>query len=107
MKAEFKPKSESTGVCLSFVKVGYELQEIIQLEIYSLTQKLFHVTAMVFHFIGNLKVKIRHVQETEDAENAWMRELQRSIFGSQFLNLRRCSIQWACFLIRQVYFIVD
>ena len=91
MKAEFKPKSESTSVCLSFVKVGCELQEIIQLERYSSTQKLFHVTVMVFRFIGNLKAKIRHlelklhelsVQETEDAENAWMREIQRSILGS-------------------------
>ena len=46
---------------------------------------------MVFHIIGNLKANIRHlelkldelpVQETEDAENAWMREIQRSILGS-------------------------
>ena len=91
MKAEFKPKSESTSVWLSSVKVGCELQEIIQLKRYSSTQTLFHATAMVFHFIGNLKAKIRHlelkldelsVQETEDAENAWMREIQRSILGS-------------------------
>ena len=91
IKAEFKPKSESTSVCLSSVKVGCELQEIIQLERYSSTQKLFHITAIVFHFIGNLKAKIRHLelklddlpeQETEDAENAWMREIQRSILGS-------------------------
>ena len=91
MKAEFKPKSESTCVCLSFVKGGCELQEIIQLERYSSTQKLFHVTATVFRFIVNLKAKIRHlelklgelsVQKTEDAENAWMRETQRSIDGS-------------------------
>ena len=84
MKAEFELKSESTSVCLSSVKVGCELQEIIQLEIYSSPQKLFHVTAMVFCFIGNLKAKIRHlelkldevsVQETVDAENAWMREI--------------------------------
>ena len=42
-------------------------------------------------FIGNLKAKIRHlelkldelsVQETEDAESAWMREIQRSVLGS-------------------------
>ena len=73
------------------MKVGCELQEIIQPERYSSTQKLFHVTAMVFHFISNLKVKITHlelklgelsVQETEDAENAWIREIQWSIFGS-------------------------
>ena len=50
MKAEFKPKSESTSVFLSSVKVGCELQEIIQLERYSSTQKLFHVTAMVFYW---------------------------------------------------------
>ena len=87
MKAEFKPKLESTSVCLSSVEGGCELQ----LERYSSTQKLFHVTAMVFRFIGNLKAKIRHlelkldelsVQETEDAENAWIREIQRSIVGS-------------------------
>ena len=91
MKAEFKPKSESRSVCLSSVKVACALQEIIQLERYSSTQKSFHVTAMEFRFIGNLKAKIRHlelkldelsVQETEDAENALMREIQRSILGS-------------------------
>ena len=91
MKAEFKPKSDSTSVCISSVKVGYEFQEIIQPESYSSTQNLFQDTAMVFCFIGNLKTKIRHlelklgklsVQETEDAENAWIRQIQRSIVGS-------------------------
>ena len=91
MNAEFKPKSHSASVCLSSVKVGCESQEIIQLDRYRSTQKLFHVTAMVFRSICNLKAKIRHlelklgessVQETEDAENAWMRKIQRSIVGS-------------------------
>ena len=84
MKAEFKPKSESTSVCLSSVNVGCEWKEIMQLERYSSTQKFFHVTAVVLRFIGNLKAKIRHLelkldelsmQETEDVENAWMREI--------------------------------
>ena len=47
---EMKAESESTSVCLSFVKVGCELKEIIQPERYSSTQKLFHVTAMVFYW---------------------------------------------------------
>ena len=38
MNAESKPKSEATSVCLSSVKVGCELQEIIQPERYSSTQ---------------------------------------------------------------------
>ena len=79
------------------MKVGCELQEIIKLERYSSTQKLFHVSAMVFLFIGNLMAKIRDlehkldelsVQETEDAENAWMREIQRSIHGNKFKEMQ-------------------
>ena len=97
MKAECKPKSESKSVCLSSVKVGCELQEIIQLERYS------SIKAKIIHL--ELKVDELPVQETEDAGNAWMREIQRSIVGSHKF-LRRCSIHWVCCLIKQVYFVV-
>ena len=97
MKAECKPKSESANVGLSSVKVGCELQEAIQLERYS------SIKAKIIHL--ELKVDELSVQETEDAESAWMREIQRSIVGSHNF-LRRCSIHWACCLIKQVYFVV-
>ena len=69
---------------------------------------------MVFRFIGNLKAKIRNLKlklgilsvgETEDAESAWMREIQRSIVGSHKFKEMQHSL--GCFLIKQLYFVVE
>ena len=94
-KAEIK-KSCSANTLLTVEKSAEGVARIIDMNTYSSCEKLFRVTAYVYRFVTNLKLKVEKpknlllgnltAREVEGAENAWVKETQSCLTEQKNFN---------------------
>lgn len=85
-----KQKKITTFAC----EVQSELIPLIQLNSYSNLKRLYRVTSWVFRFINNIKSNNKNfdelsAQEIEDAENFWIKTVQKEVFSDELSCLKQ------------------
>ena len=106
MSAEPTPESQveikasrRANTLLAAEKKKCSIASIIDVNAYSSCTKLFRVTAYVYRFARNLKLKVKKTKnlvfgtltatEVEEAENSWVKEAQSGVADQNFKQIER------------------